>query len=99
VRQNEPSGLVSDLLCTPQLMKHYWVVSPNVRNSEKTASAWRQSSVLGRAAFMGWPASHQIGRRFVDEMQAGDVILIARRHHFRAEIVASDLLPGGQCGR
>lgn len=76
-------------------MRNYWVVSPNVRNNEATVSAWRQASVLGRAAFMGWkPSDHEIGTRFVEKIQPGDVILIARRHHFEPEIVGFGIARG-----
>lgn len=76
-------------------MKSYWVVSPNVNNNEATVSAWRQASVLGCAAFMGWkPGEHQIGDRFVHQIVPGDVILIARRHHLQAEIVGFGVVKG-----
>jgi hypothetical protein len=76
-------------------MRNYWVVSPNVRNTEATVSAWRQAVVAGRVAFMGWPpGEHKIGDRFVDEIERGDVILIARRHRSRPEIVGFGIVSG-----
>src|SRR5688572_13678087 len=40
----------------PEVLKDrsYWVVSPNVKNNERTVSDWRQASVREHAAFMGW---------------------------------------------
>lgn len=76
-------------------MRNYWVVSPNVRNNEATVSAWRRASVLGHAAFMGWkPGDHEVGTRFVEKIEPGDVILIARRHHFEPEIVGFGIASG-----
>jgi hypothetical protein len=78
-----------------ELMRNYWVVSPNVRNNAATVSAWRQASVLARAAFMGWkPSDHEIGTRFVERIVPGDVILIARRHRFEPEIVGLGVAKG-----
>jgi hypothetical protein len=73
--------------------RHYWVVSPNVNYDEqhydeKTVSAWGRASVLGSAAFMGWRPSHKhIGYKFAHEIVIGHVILIARRHKFRVQVV------------
>lgn len=75
-------------------MSLYWVVSPNVKNDESTVSDWRQASVLGRSVFMGWNSNHRIGRRFVEDIQPGDAILIARRHEHHAEIVGFGLACG-----
>jgi hypothetical protein len=78
-----------------QTKRSYWVVSPNVRNNESTVSAWRNASVLGRAAFMGYkPADHSIGHRFANQIEPGDVVLIARRHNFEAEIVGLGVVKG-----
>jgi hypothetical protein len=68
--------------------RRYWVVSPNVNYNEKTVSAWGRASVLGRAAFMGWGPNHKrIGDKFAHKIASGDVILIARRHKFSAQLV------------
>ena len=75
--------------------KSYWVVSPNVKNKEKTVGNWRQASVSERAAFMGYgpdDAGHgQIGPKFAGKtergIRIGDIILIARRHQHKPEIV------------
>src|SRR5260370_17022288 len=63
----------------------YWVVSPNVRYSARSVSAWRQASVEFGAAFMGWspdnPEHSRIGPKFAGKVPGGiepaDVILIA----------------------
>jgi hypothetical protein len=76
-------------------MRSYWVVSPNVRYNEATVSEWRQASVLGHAAFMGWgPRRKQIGYRFAHKIAPGDVILIARRHRNKPEIVGFGIVSG-----
>lgn len=77
-------------------MRSYWIASPNVRYDESTVSDWRRASVLARAAFMGWkPGDNHIGDRFVHEIVPGDVILIARRHHWAPEIVGFGVVKGG----
>lgn len=76
-------------------MRSYWVVSPNVKSNRRTVPAWRQASVLGRAAFMGWgPDRKPIGYRFAHEIKPGDVILIARRHGGGPEIVGFGVVQG-----
>ena len=80
----------------------YWVVSPNVRNNEVTVQAWRRASVVGRAAFMGWDPNDMghggIGPAFAGKtkrgINPGDVILIARRHRFKPEIVGFGTVHG-----
>lgn len=76
-------------------MRSYWVVSPNVNYDEATVSDWRQASVLGHAAFMGWGPDHkQIGYKFAHKIAPGDVILIARRHKSKPEIVGFGVVWG-----
>lgn len=77
--------------------RRYWVVSPNVRYNEKTVSEWRQASVMGHAAFMGWrpePGHGTIGHKFAYEIQPDDIILIARRHRGEPEIVGFGVVRG-----
>lgn len=77
--------------------RRYWVVSPNVRYNEKTVPDWRQASVLGRAAFMGWQPDdkrHKLGHKFAYQVQPNDIILIARRHHSEPEIVGFGIVRG-----
>jgi hypothetical protein len=82
--------------------RSYWVVSPNVRNNEATVDAWRRASVRACAAFMGWYPNNwsrgQIGPTFAGKtkrgIKPGDVILIARRHHFEPEIVGFGIVRG-----
>ena len=78
--------------------RSYWVVSPNVRYNETTVSDWRQASLLGRSAFMGWGPDDrghkQIGHKFAHVIMPGDVILIARRHNYEPEIVGFGVVYG-----
>ncbi len=71
--------------------RSYWVVSPNVRNTEATVSDWRQASVDAAAAFMGYgpdeTAYKGSGIKFAQVVKPGDVILIARRHNRQPEMV------------
>jgi hypothetical protein len=80
----------------------YWVVSPNVRYSARTVSAWRQASVEFGAAFMGWSPDNmehsRIGPKFAGQspggVEPGDVILIARRSGGAPEIVGFGVVQG-----
>jgi hypothetical protein len=80
----------------------YWVVSPNVRYSSRSVSAWRQASIEFGAAFMGWSPDNsehsQIGPKFagkaVGGIEPGDVILIARRSGGVPEIVGFGVVQG-----
>ncbi len=80
----------------------YWVVSPNVRYSARSVSAWRRASVEFGAAFMGWspdnPEHSRIGPKFAGRVQGGidprDVILIARRGGGVPEIVGVGVVQG-----
>ena len=82
--------------------RRYWVVSPNVKNDNRTAGEWRQASVITRAAFMGWnpddPQHGQIGPKFAGKVaggiQPGDVILIARRYAGAPEVVGFGVVDG-----
>lgn len=78
--------------------KRFWVVSPNVRFDSSTVSKWRQASVKWKAAFMGWNPNDrghkQIGYKFAHIVQPGDILLIARRHHKRPEVVGFGVVDG-----
>ena len=85
--------------------RSYWVVSPNVRNNERTVDGWRQASVLASAAFIGYKPNDdnykRMGARFAGTLKsgerqvtAGDIILIARRHHHMSQIVGFGIVRG-----
>ena len=82
--------------------RKYWVVSPNVKNSNRTVGEWRQASVTMHAAFMGWgpndPKHGQIGPKFAGKVapgiEPGDVILIARRSGGEPEVVGFGVVEG-----
>ena len=82
--------------------RSYWVVSPNLRNNPTSVDAWRRACVASRAAFMGWgaddPKHAQIGPKFAGRatpgIMPGDVIVIARRHRNRPEIVGFGVVHG-----
>src|SRR5688572_3189620 len=80
----------------------YWVVSPNVKNNNRSVGEWRQASIETRAAFMGWnpddPEHLQIGPKFAGKVpggiEPGDVILIARRSGGTPEVVGFGVVDG-----
>lgn len=82
--------------------RSYWVVSPNVKNDKSTVDDWRRASVSVHAAFMGWgpddPGHGGIGPAFAGKsksgIKSGDVILIARRHRRRPEVVGFGVVSG-----
>jgi hypothetical protein len=82
-------------------MSSYWVVSPNLASEIKGALvAWKKIVRQKHVAVMGWSKKHKIGRRFVDEIADKDVILIARRHRGKPEIVGFGIVRGNAvpCG-
>lgn len=82
--------------------RRYWVISPNVKNNNRTVGEWRQASVTTRAAFMGWhpddPEHGQMGPKFAGRVaggiEPGDVILIARRYAGAPEVVGFGVVNG-----
>lgn len=77
------------------------MVSPNVRNKESTVQAWKQEMLDAHAAFMGWDPDdpkHRMGPKFAGKTERGimpgDVILIARRHRRKPEVVAFGVVRG-----
>ena len=82
----------------------YWIVSPNVRNNSRTVPKWRETSLLARAAFMGYPPeksrydTKRQGPKFAGTMDGsilpGDIILIARRFRNAPEVVGFGRVKG-----
>jgi MoxR-like ATPase len=60
------------------MKKRYWVVSPNVSNKISEESLWKKIIMEEHLAFMGWGEDHDFGKKFKDEIQIGDFILIAQ---------------------
>ena len=76
-------------------MSSYWVVSPNVAGEVAGAlDQWNKISVQKHVAIMGWGLEHEIGRRFFYKIADGDIVLIARRHNHRPEIVGFGVVKG-----
>lgn len=83
--------------------RQYWVVSPNVKNNEKTIGAWKEEILQDRAAIMGWAPDEyghgQMGPKFAGKtnrsIQRGDIVLIARRYHGGPDMVAFGVVKGG----
>ncbi|MGD0552188.1 MAG: hypothetical protein ABSB25_06000 [Sedimentisphaerales bacterium] len=74
----------------------YWVVSPKVRTNSKKVDEWKKASVREHAAFMGYKPNDRkhrmrMGPKFAGQtkkgVKPGDVILIARRHDDKPDIV------------
>lgn len=84
-------------------MRSFWVVSPNV---EGKASDWKPIILREHIAVMGWGPNNEMGEKFI-RIPREDVILIARRHHGRADVVALGVVNGpaepgnrrGECKR
>jgi hypothetical protein len=77
---------------------NFWVVSPNVRNNNRTVSAWKQASLNFEAAFMGYRPDDRghmaIGYKFAEEIRAGDIVLIARRHKRKPDLIGFGVVKG-----
>jgi hypothetical protein len=78
--------------------RRFWVVSPNVRNTERTVPEWSQASRVWKAAFMGYSpsdrTSKRIGYKFAHAVRPNDVLLIARRHRSKPEVVGFGVVRG-----
>jgi hypothetical protein len=68
----------------------YWVISPNVNNSQATIEDWKKTIIQYQAVFMGYD-DNSLGIRFIDEISIGDVVVIAGRSNPNKELLA--------CGR
>jgi hypothetical protein len=78
--------------------RRFWVVSPNVWNTERTVREWGEASRVWKAAFMGYSPSDQtgkqIGYKFARVVRPNDVLLIARRHRNKPEVVGFGVVRG-----
>ena len=78
--------------------RRFWVVSPNVRDDYHTVGLWRQTSVVHKAAFMGYQPGDkghkQIGYKFAHVIRPNDIVLIARSHHHQPEVVGYGVVVG-----
>ncbi len=82
----------------PGEQRGFWIVSPNVTNNPKTVSEWSQASLAHEAVFMGYgPEEHghkRIGHKFAHGINPGDIVLIARSHQRRPEVVGLGVVDG-----
>jgi hypothetical protein len=75
--------------------RNFWVVSPNVDGRDQGIEGWKQAIIRYGAAFMGWPPKkRRIGYKFAHAIKSGDIILIARRHAYKPEIVGFGIVRG-----
>jgi hypothetical protein len=109
---NEKTGqcvLVRDIhpddgLIPSPRVRHYWVVSPNIKRNENTVKMWSKASVHYRVAFMGYEPDdpeHKSGLKFAGTqdphilgIMPDDCILIARRHEGKRQVVAFGVVQG-----
>ena len=58
--------------------KSFWVVSPNVRDNNRTVSAWKRASLKFGAAFMGYRPDDRghmaIGYKFAEKIGPRDIV-------------------------
>jgi hypothetical protein len=78
--------------------RNFWVVSPNVQTNNRTVSAWKQATLTFKAAFMGYRPDDRghmaMGYKFAEKIKPGDIVLVARRHHKRPDIVGFGVVKG-----
>lgn len=78
--------------------RKFWAVSPNVQTNNRTVAAWKQATLTFHAAFMGYRPDDRghmaMGYKFAHDILPGDVVLIARRHRKRPDIVAFGIVKG-----
>ena len=82
--------------------RRYWVVSPNVKQSERTVAAWKKEIRLAPASIMGWGPDdyghRQQGPKFAgktqNSIQPDDIVLVARRHNWKPDVVGFGVVNG-----
>lgn len=77
--------------------RHYWVVSPNVINDNKTVEDWKRAILRAHIAIMGYSpddGGKRLGWKFANDVQIGDIILIARRHDWESDVVGFGVAKG-----
>lgn len=79
--------------------RQYWVVSPNVKNTQNTVPDWKEEILRAGVAVMGWaPTDNYLGRKFAGNtdrsVQRGDIILIARRYQHGPDMVGFGMVNG-----
>jgi len=88
----------SDSLPGEKPARQYWIVSPNVMDNPNTVKEWRNASFVCECAFMGYGPSEDkhkgIGRKFAQDINPGDVILIARRDRHNPDVVGFGVAAG-----
>lgn len=76
-------------------VRNFWIASPDVGNH---APYWSDASLKHKATFMGYHPNkrehHQIGHTFARVVAPNDILLIARRHHNKPELVALGIVTG-----
>jgi hypothetical protein len=79
------------------MARRYWVVSPNVDGKGKKVEEWKKAILHTRAALMGWAPDDgrkRIGQKFANNVQTYDIVLIARRHKGKPELVGIGVVIG-----
>ncbi len=84
--------------------RQYWVISPKVDDVEKNVENWKKEILRYHAAFIGWPPDEWghggMGPRFCgnplakSKVKDKDVILIARRHNWKPDLVGFGIVKG-----
>lgn len=77
--------------------RRFWIVSPNVGGKNKTSDEWVRAICLHHSAFMGWgpnDPSHRLGRVFAYDIAPGDIVLIARSHSKKPQVVGYGAVEG-----
>jgi hypothetical protein len=76
----------------------FWLVSPNVWKDESEVDDWKRIIVDESSAFLGWKTAakkNSMGLRFAEEIQIGDIILIARSHNNNTDMVGFGVVDSG----
>ena len=71
----------------------YWVVSPNLgAPGEKNLAAWCKFIRLRRVAVMGWGDDNRFGKCFKDDVEMGDLILVASRSNANKQLCIAGIV-------
>ncbi len=75
-------------------MPRFWIVSSNV-DSKYNLAQWSEIILNEHAVFMGYGAGDSSGDKFINDVQRGDIVLIARGANWQKELLACGKVASG----
>ncbi len=76
--------------------RNYWVVSPNVKNNNEE-NEWKEFLSNNPYSFIGWDKESSFGKKFINEIKKGDVILNAQRKNWKPHVFGIGIVSNDEC--